>query len=111
MLSMSIVDYIHELKQAGFTDSQAEVQAKLLEQVVSEVKKELTEQFKQGLKDKDLATRGDSELRLQKEIEIVRKEIAETNNKQVRWIIGVGFISITTIVGALYTLLTMMMHS
>lgn len=29
-LSISIVDYIHELKVAGFTDRQSEVQAKNL---------------------------------------------------------------------------------
>lgn len=41
MATASIVDYIHELKQAGFTDRQSEVQAKKIEQVVTEIKNEL----------------------------------------------------------------------
>ena len=31
LASLSIVDYIHELKDVGFTDRQAEVQTKQLE--------------------------------------------------------------------------------
>lgn len=82
---LSIVDYIHELKEAGFTDKQAEVQAKHLEQFVAEVKAEVKAEIKQDLEAKELATKGDireSELRLQ-------KEIAQTNNKTILWIVGI----------------------
>jgi hypothetical protein len=58
----SIVDYIHELKEAGFTDKQAEVQAKRLEQVVAEVKSEL----KQELQVNELVTKKDLNLAIEK---------------------------------------------
>src|SRR5690606_14539207 len=35
--ALSIVDYIHELKHVGFTDSQAEIQAKQLEHIRAEI--------------------------------------------------------------------------
>ena len=37
MALISIVEYIHDLKEAGFTDQQSEVQARKLESVISEV--------------------------------------------------------------------------
>ncbi|MES2205139.1 MAG: hypothetical protein V4496_07985 [Pseudomonadota bacterium] len=40
-MAISIVNYMHELKEAGFTDKQSEVQARHMEQVVTEVKNEL----------------------------------------------------------------------
>jgi hypothetical protein len=40
MTAISIVNYMHELKQAGFTDKQSEVQARQFEKIVSEVKSE-----------------------------------------------------------------------
>ena len=58
----SIVDYIHELKEAGFTDKQAEVQAKRLEQGVAEVKSEL----KQELQVNELVTKKDLNLAIEK---------------------------------------------
>ncbi len=65
MSTISIVDYIHELRQAGFTDQQSEVQARKLEQIIVEVKAEI----KEDLRVQDLATRKDiveAELRLLK---------------------------------------------
>lgn len=58
MTTLSIVDYIHELKAAGFTDKQAEVQAKRLEQAVIEIETKIKEELKQ----QDLATKKDIEI-------------------------------------------------
>ena len=85
----STVEHIQKLRKANFTEQQAEVVAELIEQqsqTINEQQKEL-----EGLKSKDLATRGDvreSELRLQKEIEVVRKEIAESSTKTIIWVAG-----------------------
>ena len=46
---MSIVEYMHDLKEAGFTDRQSEVQARKLELVISEVKSELKKDLKEEL--------------------------------------------------------------
>lgn len=59
-MAISIVNYMHELKQAGFTDKQSEVQARQLEQVVTEVKNELATK-----KDLEL-TKRDLELAIEK---------------------------------------------
>ena len=84
MAAISIVDYIHELKEAGFTDKQSEVQARKLEQVIIDVKADIKKDIKQEIHIDELATKKDLEvvkLELQKEIEIVRKEIAQASNK------------------------------
>ncbi len=60
--TLSIVDYIHELKEAGFTDKQAEVQAKHLEQAVAEVKSNLKEEFQLT----ELVTKKDLDLAIEK---------------------------------------------
>ena len=78
----STVEHIQKLRKANFTEQQAEVVAELIEQqsqTINEQQKEL-----EGLKSKDLATRGDvreSELRLQ-------KEIAESSTKTIIWVAG-----------------------
>ena len=43
---VSIVDYIHELKEAGFTDKQSEVQARKLEQIIIDVKADIKTEIK-----------------------------------------------------------------
>lgn len=65
-MTLSIVDYMHELRQAGFTDRQSEVQAKKLEEVVTEIKNELA--TKQDL---DIAKR-ELELSFKRDIEALR---------------------------------------
>ena len=77
---LSIVDYVYELKNAGFSDQQAEVQAKKLEQVIFEVKAEFKNELKEEFQAKGLANKSDireSELRLQKEINEVKKEVKD----------------------------------
>jgi len=79
--TISIVEYIHELKEAGFTDKQAEVQAKRMEQIVAEVKAEV----KEDLKQQDLAKKIDVE----NTANLLRKEIVEAKNQVILWVIGI----------------------
>ena len=71
MPAISIVEYIHELKEAGFTDQQSEVQARKLEQVIVEVKFGLKQDIQQEFHLDELIRNKDLELA----IEIVKKEI------------------------------------
>ena len=93
--ALSIIDYICELKNAGFSEQQAEVQARKLEQVILEVKNDLKEEFQQ----KGLAQKSDireSELRLQKEIKELELQINANISKAkistIMWV-GIFFIS------------------
>ena len=78
--ALSIVDYVYELKNAGFSDQQAEVQAKKLEQVIFAAKAEFKKEMKEEFQEKGLANKSDvreSELRLQKDIIEIQREIIE----------------------------------
>ena len=68
--TLSIVDYIHELKEAGFTDKQAEVQAKRLELAVSEIQIKI----KEDLKQQDFAT---------------RRDLEAAKNQIILWVVGI----------------------
>lgn len=75
--TLSIVDYIHELKQAGFTDRQSEVQAKKIEEVVTEMKREL-------------ATKSDLEL-VKRDLELAIEKLRYETLRFVIWT-GVGVV-------------------
>ncbi len=66
MSSISIVEYMHDLKEAGFTDRQSEVQARKLELVISDVKSELKKDLKEELHLDELTTKKDLELAIEK---------------------------------------------
>ena len=96
----SAVDFMQRLKKANFTDEQAEILAKETEDLFSNV----IEHAKAEFDNKDLATKGDLrevELRLQREIETVRKEIVLIESKLIKWILGTGIGSILAIAGLL----------
>lgn len=115
------ISYVKKLRDAGLPQEQAEIQAQELEniieqqvnityeqtQIIQEQKAELI-----NLKSKNLATKGDLtqvKLELQKEIEIVRKEISQLKHDTLKFTIwtgiSIGFVTITTIIGAMYTML------
>lgn len=75
MAILSIVDYIHELRAAGFTERQAEIQAMRLEQVVIEVENKIKEDFKQ----QNLATKQDLQIALR-----------DQEIRLIKWLIGTG---------------------
>ena len=61
-MAISIINYMHDLKEAGFTDKQSEVQARQLKRVVTEIQNEAA--TKKDLT--DLATKKDLELAIEK---------------------------------------------
>ena len=56
-MAISIVNYMHDLKEAGFTDRQSEIQARQLERVVTEIQTEAAtkKDFVKTKKDLELA--------------------------------------------------------
>jgi len=105
----SAVDYIHDLRQADFTERQAEAVTKIIErqtQIIQEQKNDIDKQKHQidSLTSKELATKGDislvrggireTELRLQKEIETLRHET-------LRFVIWTGVGVVLTLIGTL----------
>lgn len=80
--AISIVGYMHRLKQAGFTDQQSEVQAGELEQMFANMKQDIKQGLRQEIKQEmqagDLATKRDLEmLRLatKQDLDVLRLEI------------------------------------
>ena len=97
-LHFDALDYVERAEKLGISNEVAKFQAREMEVLYSvtidEVKKEIKEEFSS----KEFATKGDvreSELRLQKEIEVVRKEIevvrkeiVQSKNQIVIWLGG-----------------------
>ena len=80
------LDYFEKLKDAGFTEKQAKVQASVLQTALN---------MHDETSRKELATRGDvQDVRL--EIEKVRKEIRETELRLIKWQLGIaaGIVSV-----------------
>ena len=80
------LDYFEKLKDAGFTEKQAKVQASVLQTALN---------MHDETSRKELATRGDvQDVRL--EIEKVRKEIRETELRLIKWQLG-GWVALAAI--------------
>ena len=103
-------EYVKKLKEVGFSEQQAEAITDLQKTTVSST-------LEQARHDYDLdsvATKRDIrelELKielvkseLKRDIEIVRKEMAETKADLIRWVVGVGLLQITIITGLLLKL-------
>ena len=104
-LSLSIVDYMHGLKQAGVSDQASELHARQFEQttaeitqVVAKAKEEIKNDIKQELQIDSLATKNDLGLAI-KEIELaiekVRTEMHQIRYDTFKFIVwtGVGVIA------------------
>ncbi len=107
-------EFVKELKDAGFSEQQAEVITKLQKAAVSST----LEQARHDYELDDLATKRDLkelDLRLEsrlKEIELkielvraeLKREAAENKAELIRWVVGVGLLQITIIAGLLFRL-------
>lgn len=115
--AISIVDYIYELKQAGFTDRQSEVQARKIEQIVAEVKQELKQDIKQELEIDGLATKQDLAI-VKKDLEIAIEKIRadlELSIEKVRYdtlkfVVWTGVIVVVTLLSSITGLLAKGFH-
>jgi hypothetical protein len=107
---LDTLDFAAKLKAGGFTDQQAETQARALADVVE---KQLVTQQEIGEHENNL--RRDIELLrnelkrdiadVKRDIEVLRadtyKAIAESKAELIRWVVGVGFLQSALIVGIL----------
>lgn len=80
--------FVRKLRETGITEPQAEV---------------ITEVVREAVASSEVATKNDLEvvkLELKRDIETVRKEMAETKAELVRWVVGAGFFQ-TVLIAAL----------
>lgn len=96
-------EFVKELKDAGFSEQQAEVITKLQKAAVSST----LEQARHDYELDDLATKRDLK-EIELKIELVRAELkrdsAENKAELIRWVVGVGLLQITIIAGLLFRL-------
>ena len=95
MAMVSIVQYIQELKKVGFTDQQAEVQAKEMEFFITEVRAEIKEEIQSDIRNLHLATKNDL-----KELEI----------RLIKWVVGTSVATIIAVIGTLSTVIKFFVH-
>ena len=80
--------FVRRLRETGITEPQAEV---------------IIDVVRDAVASSEVATKNDLEvvkLDLKRDIETVRKEIAETKSELVRWVVGAGFFQ-TVLIAAL----------
>jgi lipoate synthase len=100
---LNIHEFYNDLKNAGFTEQQAEVIANIQNKTASAA----IEQTKHDFRLDDITTNKDLDIRIketelkielvQRDIEVVRKEIADSKADLIKWIIGSGFTMISVI--------------
>jgi lipoate synthase len=100
---LNIHEFYNDLKNAGFTEQQAEVIATIQNKTASAA----IEQTKHDFRLDDITTNKDLDIRIKetelkielvrREIEVVRKEIADSKADLIKWIIGSGFTLISVI--------------
>ncbi|MFZ2404875.1 MAG: coiled-coil domain-containing protein [Methylobacter sp.] len=100
-------EFIKELKNAGFSEQQAEAITNLQKTAIGTT----LEQVKHDYQLDDLATKRDlKELELKvdagiRELELkVAKDIAESKAELIRWVVGVGVLQMTLIAGLMLKL-------
>ena len=112
-ITFDSLDYFEKLKNAGVPEAQAKVQADVMRQQTEAQRAALQtalDRYDETSR-KELATRGDvreTELRLQAEIETVRKEIQGTETRLIKWQLGIaaGIVSVMlTGFGAMVTIM------
>ncbi|MCC8999085.1 MAG: CCDC90 family protein [Candidatus Contendobacter sp.] len=114
VIVLDTLEYATKLKAGGFTDQQAETQARALAEVVEKqlVTQEEVREHESNLR-RDIET---LRLELKRDIETLRlevkhdidvlraefkKDIAESKAELIRWVVGVGILQTTLIIGIL----------
>ena len=114
---LDTLDYATKLKAGGFTEQQAETQARAIAEIVekqlatrqdvatheAEIKRDIHEsENRLEARIKEL------EILLRKDVEILRAEtkrdLAETKAELIRWVVGVGILQLTIITALLLKL-------
>ena len=94
---------VKKLKEVGFSEEQAEVITKLQKTTINTT----LEQAKYDYQLDDLATKRDLkelEFRLESRIKDTELKIVETKAELIRWVVGVGVLQMTLIVGLMLKL-------
>jgi hypothetical protein len=118
---LDTLDFATKLKAGGFTDQQAETQARAIAGIVekqlatkqdvaeheAEIKRDIHEsenRLEIRIKELEISLRKDVEI-LRNDVEILRSEtkkyLAETKAELVRWVVGVGILQLTIITAQL----------
>lgn len=95
-LAFDTHEFVKELKEAGFSEQQAEVITKLQKSAVSST----LEQARHDYELDDLATKRDIrdvDLKIELAKAELKRDIAETKADLIRWVVGVGLLQITLI--------------
>jgi|SRR6185437_3439633 len=101
-----VVDYIKKLRNVGVSQEIAEVQGQELSHAIKTMANEVKIEIKQELHSDNLATKGDvreSELRLQKEIAVIKSEL-------IKWILGAAITASIVVCGSMFTMLKLLIH-
>lgn len=101
ILTIDTHQIITELKQAGLSDMQAEAITKLHRQAINDT----LEQVKHDFDIVKLVTVKDLDARIRETELKFAKEIAESKAELIRWVVGVGVLQITLIVGLILKLI------
>lgn len=103
VIVMDTLEFATKLKAGGFTEQQAETQARAFADVVEKqlaTKRDIDE-HEQSLRRDIESLRAD----VKRDIEVLRAELkrdlAETKSELIRWVVGVGILQTTLIVGIL----------
>ena len=118
---LDTLEFANKLKAGGFTDQQAETQARAIAEIVE---KQLATKHDMDAREADLRRDiqesenrlevkiKELEITLRKDIEILRAEvkrdIAETKAELIRWVVGVGILQLTIITALLLKLANQM---
>jgi hypothetical protein len=100
---LDTLEFAAKLKAGGFTEQQAETQARALAEVVEKqlATKQDVDNHEQNLR-RDIET---LRAEVKRDIELLRaelkKDLAETKAELIRWVVGVGILQTTLIVGIL----------
>ena len=102
-ITFDTYEFVKELKEAGFSEQQAEVITRLQKNTATAI----LEQAKHDYQLDDLATKRDlneMELKLESKIKDTELKIVETKAELIRWVVGVGLLQITIIAGLMFRL-------
>ena len=107
-LTFDTHEFVTELKQAGLSESQAEVITRLHRQAanatIDYVKHEHS--LENVVTNKDLDARiKETELKIELVRSDLKRDIAETKAELIRWVVGVGLLQITIITALLLKLI------
>ena len=100
---MDTLEFATKLKAGGFTEQQAETQARALADVVEKqlATKQDVDNHEQNLRRDIEALRAD----VKRDVELLwaelRKDLAETKSELICWVVGVGILQTTLIIGIL----------